>query len=345
MKRYSRYSLFLLCLCFLFTSCKLKPFLRYYTVLKDGKYPHFNRFDRLTGSINDYRLCYDVTFYKFDIRPDIPHKRISGDVEITISNLSDYTTLLLDLHPTLNVKSISCKGPKISYRRKRNALFVTFSEAQKKGSCTTITISYEGKPVNLLGHCAVNWKEDADKKPWVNTLCQGLGASMIWPCKDLLYDEADSMHMRIHVPKGLTAISNGRLISKTETEKEDVYDWTCRNTINVYNISFTIGNYKELVFPYTNASGTHDLKVFVLPYNEERAKKHFTQLVPEMAFLERMYGEYPWYNDGYKIFESPHSGAMEHQSAIALGNHFGNNGWGFDDLIVHETSHEWWGNS
>jgi aminopeptidase N len=36
---------------------------------------------------------------------------------------------------------------------------------------------------------------------------------------------------------------------------------------------------------------------------------------------------------------------MEHQTAIAYGNKFKNNYYGFDYIILHETAHEWWGNS
>ena len=53
------------------------------------------------------------------------------------------------------------------------------------------------------------------------------------------------------------------------------------------------------------------------------------------------------------MVETPYLG-MEHQSAIAYGNKFrlgylGNTrftaGLGFDFIIIHESAHEWWGNS
>ena len=74
-----------------------------------------------------------------------------------------------------------------------------------------------------------------------------------------------------------------------------------------------------------------------------------------MQALEHWFGPYPFYEDGYKLVESPHLG-MEHQSAVAYGNKFKNgydgrdlsgSGWGlkWDFIIVHETAHEWWGNN
>jgi aminopeptidase N len=74
-----------------------------------------------------------------------------------------------------------------------------------------------------------------------------------------------------------------------------------------------------------------------------------------LACFEHWFGPYPWYEDGYKLVEAPHLG-MEHQSAVAYGNHYGNGylgrdlsntglGLKWDFIIVHESAHEWWGNS
>ncbi|MES1223609.1 MAG: M1 family aminopeptidase, partial [Bacteroidota bacterium] len=59
--------------------------------------------------------------------------------------------------------------------------------------------------------------------------------------------------------------------------------------------------------------------------------------------------------DGYKLVEAPHLG-MEHQSAVAYGNNFGEGyrgrdlsgtgrGLKWDFIIVHESGHEWFGNN
>ncbi|MBL7711291.1 MAG: hypothetical protein JNL13_02455 [Chitinophagaceae bacterium] len=71
--------------------------------------------------------------------------------------------------------------------------------------------------------------------------------------------------------------------------------------------------------------------------------------------FEYWFGPYPFYEDGYKIVEAPFLG-MEHQSAIAYGNKYqmgyqgkDRSGTGvgllFDFIIVHESGHEWFGNS
>lgn len=71
--------------------------------------------------------------------------------------------------------------------------------------------------------------------------------------------------------------------------------------------------------------------------------------------FEYWFGPYPFYEDGYKIVETPYLG-MEHQSSITYGNHYRNGylgndlsgtGWGlkFDFIIIHESAHEWFANN
>jgi aminopeptidase N len=91
----------------------------------------------------------------------------------------------------------------------------------------------------------------------------------------------------------------------------------------------------------------------VIRGNEEKASKHFTQVKPMLACYETFLGKYPFPLDGYALVQTPYLG-MEHQGAIAYGNKFRSGYLGsdrsgqkldFDYIIIHETGHEWWGNS
>jgi len=81
-------------------------------------------------------------------------------------------------------------------------------------------------------------------------------------------------------------------------------------------------------------------------------EKNLRKLDQSLRVLEKYFGPYPWWDDGYKLVEAPYLG-MEHQSAVAYGNHFRSYNqsmsralYGFIDyIILHETAHEWWGNS
>jgi aminopeptidase N len=90
-----------------------------------------------------------------------------------------------------------------------------------------------------------------------------------------------------------------------------------------------------------------------MPQNLEKARRHFQQTKEMIRCFETFFGPYPFIRDGYKLVESRHLG-MEHQSAVAYGNWYlggargrswSEAGLGWDFIIIHESAHEWWGNS
>jgi aminopeptidase N len=93
----------------------------------------------------------------------------------------------------------------------------------------------------------------------------------------------------------------------------------------------------------------------VLPQDQPKAEKQFVQAREMLQIFGRYFGDYPFPLDGYKLIEAPYSG-MEHQSAVTYGNGFTNGYLGrdwaggglslrFDFIIIHESAHEWFGNS
>jgi aminopeptidase N len=199
------------------------------------------------------------------------------------------------------------------------------------------------------------WKKDVNGKPWVSVACQGLGASVWYPCKDIQLDEPDQgASVSMKIPEGLKLISNGR---PKKEDRPNYFSWQVTNPINNYNIIPYIGDYIGWSEKFKGLKGDLDIHYWALREDSAKARKQFTQ-VPEMIkAFEYWFGPYPFYEDGYQIVQSPHLG-MEHQSAIAYGNKFGNGylgrdlsgsaqGWGlkWDYIIVHESGHEWFANN
>ncbi|NIT56407.1 MAG: M1 family peptidase, partial [Aliifodinibius sp.] len=151
-------------------------------------------------------------------------------------------------------------------------------------------------------------------------------------------------------------VSNGRLRDTTRHDNGmTTWSWFVSNPINNYNIAVNAGNYVNFKDTYSGKGGTLDLSYWVLEHNLEKAKEQFQQVKPMMQCFEDWFGPYPFYEDSFKLVETPHLG-MEHQSAVAYGNKYKNGykgtdlsgtGWGlkWDFIIIHEAAHEWWGNN
>jgi len=321
------------------------------------KYTHA---DTLRGSLSPLRSCYDINYYQLDVKVNIDQRAISGSNQFKFTATEDFTKLQFDLFANLNVDKVVYKGKNLPYTRDVNAVFVTFPQKIAKGSKDEFTVYYSGKPtvaINAPWDGGLVFKKDSLGKPWVATACEGIGASIWWPNKDHLSDEVDSMMISISVPKGLKDVSNGRL--RKVTPLKDGYtrfDWFVANPINNYDVVANIGDYTHFSDTYDGEKGKLSLDFWVLPASLEKAKKQFAENVkPMLKAFEHWFGPYPFYEDGYKLVETPHLG-MEHQSATAYGNHYLNGylgydmsstGWGlkWDYIIVHESGHEWFGNN
>lgn len=311
-------------------------------------YPQFTLKDSLKGHLFPERSCFDVTYYNLDISFDIEDKFIKGKVDIFFTALSDFDSLQLDLYENMSINKIEFEGNQLTYRRIYDAFYVKFNRTVNKNEQLSLTVFYEGHPQKAKKapwDGGVVWKKDKSGRPFCGVACELDGASLWWPLKDHLSDEPDSAQMSFTVPQGLFCVSNGKLISRQlRTKGMETFTWKVKNPINTYNITYYIGTYRAFQEPYINGLDTHLLTYYVLPEHLNIANSHFKQANDILRFYEKTFGSYDWFDDGYKLVESSYAG-MEHQTAIAYGQKFKNNYNGFDYIILHETAHEWWGNS
>ena len=320
---------------------------------KAEPYPDPTPRAKLLGELTAPRTCYDVTFYELNIDIDLDDRMIAGYVDFYAWAVNEFTELQFDLAKNMVLDEVNYKGRSLTYTREEDAVFVTFPAVQA-GRQFQFRVTYHGEPAQAKKppwDGGFVWEKDKAGRDFVGVACEGDGASLWWPCKDHPTEEPDSMAINITVPSDIMCVANGRLREKVETDVKTTYKWFVTKPINNYNVSVNIANYTVIADTIHSVTGIQPATYYVLDYNEAVAREHFKEARVMMRSLEKFFGPFPFWEDGYKLVETPYLG-MEHQTAVAYGNDFKTYERGIrtiygymDYIILHETAHEWWGNN
>ena len=331
----------------------------------------FTKADTLRGSLNENRDWFDIKHYVISVEPNIINKTIQGEVRWNAITTKTNNNIQIDLQQPLIIKQVlmivdpmgKFKLDTLTFTRENNIAIAFPKTKLMIGEEFQLIITYFGKPREAIRppwDGGWIWEKDANGNPWISVACQGLGASVWYPCKDIQSDEPDNgATIEITIPKkyNITAISNGRQrdVEFMPYSKDTTFSTRVTNPINNYNIIPYIGDYVGWSEKYKGLKGDLDISYFALRQDSANARVQYQQVPQMIKAFEYWFGPYPFYEDGFKMIQSPHLG-MEHQSAIAYGNKFKNgylgrdlsgSGWGlkWDFIIVHESGHEWFANN
>ena len=321
----------------------------------------FTKQDTLKGSNTEFRNFWDVKKYDLSVEPDFEQKSIKGNNKISFEIIKDVTNPVfqIDLQQPMKADKVEGNFPIANYRQDGDFIFITANKKFKKGEKYTINVIYSGNPTiakNAPWDGGWVFTKDEKGNPWMTAADEGIGASIWLPTKDIWSDEPDNgIIMKIITPNDLVGVGNGRLTDKKTAGNKTTYTWEVKNPINAYSIIPSIGKYVNFKDVFEGEKGKLDLDYWVIDYNLDKAKKQFQQVKPMLSAFEYWFGPYPFYEDSYKLVESPHLG-MEHQSNVAYGNGYQNGyrgkdlsgtgvGLKWDFIITHESGHEWFANN
>ena len=152
----------------------------------------------------------------------------------------------IDLQQPLTIDNLYYDGklyinyPAMPYYNEGNVWHIPLPKAALN-SVHTIGIEYHGNPriaINPPWDGGWIFTKDSLGRPWMTVACQGLGASVWYPCKDHQSDEPDNgATLQIVAADSLVAVGNGRLTGKKENKnRTTTLTWKVINPINNYYI-------------------------------------------------------------------------------------------------------------
>jgi len=207
----------------------------------------------------------------------------------------------------------------------------------------TLAVTYHGHAESRgFGSIEFDTHNGADI---VYTLSEPYYAYTWWPVKDgdfgLGGDNGDkfTLDLALTAPETMVTASNGVLQSiDTLAGFRQRYNWSSDYPVATYLVCFSSTNYNTWSLDYVPlAGGTMPVLFYIYPESDTPANRAaWGQVVQMMYTLRDLYGEYPFVNEKYGIYECQFGGGMEHQTFTAQGT--------FAEWVtVHELSHQWWG--
>ena len=229
----------------------------------------FTHGDTLRGSLNANRTWWDVMHYAIEVTPDFDKKSIQGKVDILFKVVGKGNLMQIDLQEPMVLTKAYIGNKKLTYTRDGNAYLINVPKNLTIGKITTLVLAFAGNPtIAKRPPWDGGWifQNDAQGRPWMSVACQGLGASVWYPCKDHQSDKPNmGAVLLITVPDSLVAIGNGRLVSKKSLSPgTTTWKWEVKNPINNYNIIPYIGKYVNFTDTLMGEKGKLDLSYWVL---------------------------------------------------------------------------------
>ena len=302
------------------------------------------------GRLAPAMAAYDVRHYELAVKVDPAARRIEGRNTVTVDAAARVAVFEIHLDDRLEVKAVRVDGVQRPFRHRRGVIRAELESPWARGERHRVRIDYGGEPKVALRPPWIDgfvWSETPSGAPWIGVTGQGDGGDNWWPCKDHPSDEPDEgMDIALTVPAGLVGLSNGRRVGEKDNgDGTTTSHWRVSYPINNYLVTVNIAPYVPIEERYHGVDGSLDevLTFWSLPESVESARLMWRQMPRILEVLGGRFGEYPFFDDKFAVAHAPYYG-MEHQTLVAYGALFTDNSYGFDELLLHEVAHEWWGN-
>ncbi len=299
-----------------------------------GDKPHYAR-DRVV----------DVRHIRLEISIQPEAKRIEGTAHTTFTPINDGVTHVEFDAVEMEIRTVRLGGDDLAYTYEDGKLRIDLGRPRNAGEELTAAVEYAASP--RRGLYFVGPDEGYPDKP-VQVWSQGQDEdSRHWfPCFDFPNELATS-EMIVSVPKPLTAISNGELLTVREDGDRRTFHFRQDVPHVAYLLSVAAADFAEIIEQVDGVA----LQYYAQRGREDEARRALGR-TPEMVrfFSERTGVPYPYAKYAQVCVGDFIFGGMENVSATTLTDtclyderaapDAADN---TDGLVAHELAHQWFG--
>jgi aminopeptidase N len=233
----------------------------------------------------------------------------------------------------LKVTSVSVNGEAAEYSRGRGKVKIVPATPIANGERFKVELRYQGQPRKVID-------PDGSPEGWYRTpdgaigVGEPVGTAAWLACNNAPRDKA-SFAIRITVPAGVKAISNGSLLSRQKVDRRVRWSWSEPAPMATYLALVDIGDGKLV----QGQIGSLPTWTLIDPRLVKKSKAAIDSLPEIIRFEQKIYGRYPFAAAGSVVDVANLEYALETQTrpiyAFAPDR----------TTVVHETAHQWFGDS
>ncbi|MGW2714774.1 M1 family metallopeptidase [Streptomyces sp. NPDC001356] len=280
---------------------------------------------------------FDARHYDLDIAYAPDTGRLDGRTTLTARATQTLSSFDLDLQQ-LEVTGVRVDGRPARFTRDGDEITVTPRHPLPEGRDFTVSVTYGGVPRALGGPIIFGsdygWMKTPDG---VFVACEPNAASTWFPSSDHPSDKA-TYDIRVKAPRGLTAVSNGRLVSTYDKGASTYTHWRESKPMATYLATATIGKFDVRT---GRTPGGIPVYVAIDPVlKDSNSVDVYAVTAAATDYWSQVFGPYPFEETGAIVDDMPQAGfSLEVQSKPAYSAVRN------ESTIVHELAHQWFGDS
>jgi aminopeptidase N len=270
---------------------------------------------------------------------------IRGDVTVTARRAAGVARLRLDLVDALIVRAVEVNGAPVSATHASGKLDVPLGASA--GDSVTVRVAYDGVVLDGL----VVRKDARGRWTWFGDNWPDRARQWL-PTVDHPSDKA-TVTWRVRAPTGRMVVANGIEAGTTRLTGRDAgrteTRWRESRPIASYMMVIAAGpivryDLREPDCHYGDQGQCVRQSIYVAPENRRWLPGPFLSAGPIMSLFEGLVGPFP-YEKLAHLQSSTRYGGMENASAIFYDGKRFEGPTIKDDIIAHETAHQWFGDA